>query len=425
MDEAQFGIHIRRTTRGMSVVDVLECAWRELKRRKLRTFINVIGYILAVTIMVVLISAIVYSKQSANDILNNTGTHFIASVPANLPSCSLCSVKLSSEKDEGFVVYGVATKLISTKFVDEVNQVPAVKNASACLLYRFKDKNGDLFTVAGFDPRNDEAVNTTCCAENDVVSGRFLTSDESGRIMLDEAYAQLKQLIPNDKITIAGSTFTIVGIINPGIRPAKADVYMHFDNAERVINKRMKSPPVHNEANVILVETKSSKRQEEAIAEIKKLIPNLVFSSYACYKPAAKVMGINESAAYLLVMAIGIFTVVLALKSQLSSVIERRRDIGILKAIGWTDGDVVSQILTESIIQSLIGGIIGCLISLIILIIVPIRMLIGIETQAYINISPLFLVAGLLLAILGGIIAGIFPAYVASRQRPANSLRSF
>jgi putative ABC transport system permease protein len=136
-------------------------------------------------------------------------------------------------------------------------------------------------------------------------------------------------------------------------------------------------------------------------------------------------MGINESAAYLLVMAIGIFTVVLALKSQLSSVIERRRDIGILKAIGWTDGDVVSQILTESIIQSLIGGIIGCLISSIILIIVPVRMLIGIETQAYINISPLFLVAGLLLAILGGIIAGIFPAYAASRQRPANSLRSF
>jgi len=405
-------------------MDLLECAWRELKRRKLRTSINVIGYILAVAIMVVLISAIVYSKQSANDILNDTGTHFIASIPANLPACSLCSLKFSTEKDEGFVVYGVPTKLISTKFINEVNQIPAVKSASACLFYRFKDKNRDIFTVAGFDPRNDEAVSTTCCSATDVISGRFLMPGESDRVMLDEAYARLKQLKPGDKIIVAGSPFTIVGIINPGIRPAKADVYMHFSEAERLINKSIKPSPIHNEANLILVETKSSKLQEKAMSDMKNLLPGLIFSSYACYKPASKVMGINESAVYLLIIVIGIFTIALAIKSQLSSVIERRRDIGILKAIGWTDGDVVFQILTESLIQALLGGIIGCTISPIILMLMPVKALIGIEAPLRINTSPLVLIAGLLLAIFGGIIAGIFPSFVASRQRPADTLRS-
>jgi putative ABC transport system permease protein len=408
----------------MIKMDLFECAWRELRRRKLRTSINVIGYTLAVAIMVVLISAIVYSKQTSNAILNNTGTHFIASIPANLPACSLCSLKLSTEKDEGFVVYGVPTKLISTKFIDKVNQIPAVKSASACLLYRFKDKNGDIFTVAGFDSRNDVAVSTTCCAVTDVVSGRFLMPEENGKVMLEEAYATQKQLNIGNKITIAGSTFTVVGIINPGIRPAKADVYMHFNEAEWIINKSIKPSPINNEANVILVETKSSKLQEKAMSDMKNLLPGLIFSSYACYKPASKVMGINESAVYLLVIIIGIFTIMLSIKSQLSSVIERRRDIGILKAIGWTDGDVVLQILTESLIQALLGGIIGCLISPIILILIPVKTLIGIESPLHISISPLVLVAGLLLAIFGGIIAGIFPSFVASHQRPADSLRS-
>ena len=199
---------------------------------------------------------------------------------------------------------------------------------------------------------------------------------------------------------------------------------MHFDEVKRIINKRIKPSPIHNEANLILVETKSSKLQEKAMSEMKNLLPGLIFSSYACYKPAAKVMGINESAVYLLVIIIGIFTIALVIKSQLSSIIERRRDIGILKAIGWTDGDVISQILAESIIQALIGGIIGCLISPVILMFLPVKTLIGIDANIHIGISPLVLVASLLLSLLGGIIAGIFPAFVASRQRPAEALRS-
>lgn len=402
--------------------DLWKCAWRELIRRKGRTLANILGYLLAVAIMVVLVTILIFSKDAASGVLSGTGTHFIAFVPASMPQNS---VKLLDEQNEGFIAMGVAAGLIHETFVDKVKQLPTVRDAAPYLLFRLKDPETQrTFTIGGFDPRNNLVVGTTCCAAGDVLSGRFLWPGDKGVVMLEEAYALSAKLSIDSKITIAGNTFSIIGILNPGIRPGKADVYMHIDDARQVIKKRVIGSPIDDKINVVLVEVASSKVQDDAIMDVKELLPDLVVSSYACYKPASKVMGMNEGGVWLLTMIIGICAVLFALKSQLTSVIERRRDIGILKAIGWTDGDVVSQILAESVLQVMIGGILGCLVAVAILLFVPIEMLSGIEAGVHIIISPWVLVLGFALAFLGGIIAGGFPAFIAARQRPADALRS-
>jgi len=404
------------------MTDLWKCAWRELMRRKGRTLANILGYLLAVAIMAVLVTILIFSQNAASGVLSGTGTHFIAFAPASMPANS---VKLLDEENEGFLGMGVAADLIPETFVDKVKQLPTVRDAAPYLLFRFKDPETQRpLTVGGFDPRNNLAVGTTCCAAGDILSGRFLWPGDKGVVMLEEAYARSAKLNDGDEINIAGSIFSIIGIINPGIRPGKADVYMHIADARQVIRKRVIEPPIDDKINVVLVEVASSNVQDKAIMSVKKLLPGLVISSYACYKPASKVMGMNEGAAWLLTIIIGICAVILALKSQLSSVLERRRDIGILKAIGWTDGNVVSQILAESILQAMIGGILGCLAAIAILLFVPIEMLSGIETPVPVIISPMVLAAGFALALSGGIIAGSFPALVAAHQRPADALRS-
>jgi putative ABC transport system permease protein len=128
-----------------------------------------------------------------------------------------------------------------------------------------------------------------------------------------------------------------------------------------------------------------------------------------------------------LAIIISLSVVGLTLKSQFSSVVERRHDIGIMKAIGWSDSNVVSQILGESVLQAAIGGVTGALVAVIILLAVPFEVLSGIDGTAAVgtavDISPLVILAALGLALLGGLIAGILPAIVAARTRPANSLR--
>ncbi|HGJ67018.1 TPA: ABC transporter permease, partial [bacterium] len=368
----------------ITIIDTLECAIRELRRRKARTIANIIGYLLAVSIMVIMINAFIYSRNASDSILNATGTHFIASVPANISTCELCTNKTPENKDEGFIVYGVPTKVISTKFINQVKKIEYIKDVSPALLYRIRSKiDGHIYTINGFDRNNSVAVQTTTCAETDIIKGRFMNPTENGSVILEEAYAKLHKINPGDKIDVAGNIFEVIGIINPGIRPAKADIYMHFDEAEQIINSHLGSVKLNSEANVILVETASSKVQKEAMRAMKDIIPELVFSSYACYQPASQVMGINETSALLFALIIGMFTMALSLKSQLSSVIERRRDIGILKAIGWADGSIVSQILIESLLQAIIGGFLGCIISVIILMIIPPKAIIGLDISGH------------------------------------------
>lgn len=116
--------------------------------------------------------------------------------------------------------------------------------------------------------------------------------------------------------------------------------------------------------------------------------------------------------------------------TMITSVIERTREIGVLKALGFTDFQVLLMILMESVAMSLIGGAIGIALG-----IVGAHMLAsrGFEIRAtaqaimVIKASPKITVTGIsravLLTIFVGVLGGIFPAYRASKILPAIALR--
>ena len=391
------------------------CAFRELRRRKARATVTVCGYALVVAVAVIIQAALQRSREGADRVLGGTGTHFIAFVPAS-GSCPGCSIKRPRLPEEGFVANGVASALFGASLVDRVRKLPAVKDASGFLLYRFRGgKSEPSFTVGGFEVGNAMAVGTTCCAAADVIAGRFLTARDRGGVLAEEAYARLRGLRVGDRIPVGDRSFTVVGIVNPGIRPAKADLYMPFDEAREAIAARIPPPSLQDEANVVLVEVARSTVQDEAIRSVRALLGGLVVSSYACYKPASKVIGLNERAVWLLTAILAAGALLLAARTEWSWVIERRRDIAILKAIGWTDGNVVAQILAESVLQAAAGSALGLLVAAGCLWLAPGAALGGLTWT-------IFVAFGLVVA--GGLLAGIGPAVAATRRRPAEALRA-
>ena len=404
--------------------DAWLCAWRELTRRRARAAASTCGYALAVAVMIVVATALRFSREAADQVLTHTGTHFIAFVPASVPVSPGCAVKKPATAEEGFVANGVAAALFPVSLVERIKNLPTVKDASPYLLYRFRHPaDGHTFTVGGFDANNTLAVGTTCCAATDIIGGQFLTPRDRGNVLAEEAYARLRNLHVGDRIRIANRSFSVIGIVNPGIRPAKADIYMPYGEAEEVIIAQIPLQPIHKEANAVLVEVSSAAVQDEAIRSVRALMSGLVVSSYACYKPASDVMGINERAAWLLAGILGVGVLLLAAKTEWTWVIERRRDIGILKAIGWSDGNVVAQILAESILQAAAGGILGTFGAILFLWITPARTVSGSATGGPIPMIPAIFLIALGLAVAGGLVAGIGPAMAAARQRPARALR--
>jgi putative ABC transport system permease protein len=409
----------------MRATDILYCAWRQINRRKARSVINILGYAFAVAAMVILIHAVLASKQASDAILNSTGTHFVAFVPADKGSCPQCAGACDwSENSEGFVAFGTSTSLIDANFIKDVAALDGVAQASPFLQFRLRSPvDSHLFTIGGFDLTDKTVVGTTSCAESDIIHGRFLRPSDSNSVMLEQAYAQFTHRKIADIIEIEGKPFTVLGIVNPGIRPAKVDIYMSREDAGQVLSQVMGELAVPNPINMILVEVASSKRQDQVIRAVKSMRSDLVISSYACYKPAANAMAIHRIGALSLIAVVAVGTVLLSMKSQLASLVEQRHDIGILKAIGWTNSTIACQLLTESVLQAFAGGVLGVLAGAVVTVLLP--NLRGYDPGLFPNmsISPWVAATAFVLGIIGGVVAACYPAWIAARQIPSKLLR--
>jgi len=114
----------------------------------------------------------------------------------------------------------------------------------------------------------------------------------------------------------------------------------------------------------------------------------------------------------LLIGGIGIMNIMLA------SVLERTKEIGIIRAIGATEEDVILQFLSESVLISVGGGIVGIVLGVIGAYII--EMVSGIETVLSLN----SILLSFCIAVIIGLVFGIFPAKAAARKRPIEALRS-
>jgi putative ABC transport system permease protein len=407
---------------------IVQHAWCELRRRKARTLTTILGYSLAVSSMVILVGILQASGRGSGGILDHTGTHFVAFAPADRGLCGPCQAWANGQQGqaEGFVAFGTRVNLMPHAFVEKIKALASVADASPYLEYRLRDPNdGHLYTLGGFDPNNSLVVGTTSCAATDVVSGRFLTRQDKGKVLLEQAYAQLRRLATGSTITLGDAVFSVAGIVNPGIRPARADVYVPYQEAERLIGARVPGLPLAGQANIILVEVKDSSRQEEAIRDVKGLYPDLVISSFACYRPASQAKQINTTAMAVLVAAIGVFTILLAMISQLSVMVERRREVGILKTLGFSNDRILGQIVLESVFQAGAGAVAAVVC---VLAVMP-SILLWILSPLHIPVSDIRWLplcgTAVYLSILGGLVAGLLPALWASRQPPSRLLRTF
>ena len=213
--------------------DLITCVFREAAHRKGRFAANVLGYLLATAAMGVILALAGTSRNSANAVLGSTGTHFMACAPA-VCACSRTPPDAKGAADEGFMAGGATVNLIPADLAEKIKGLPAVADASPFLMARLHSKSdGHAFTVGGFDVSNHLAVGTPASASSDVVSGRYLTPDDVGMVVAEEAYAKGRGLKIGDHLPIAGVSYQVAGIVNAGIRPAKADVYMPIAEARK------------------------------------------------------------------------------------------------------------------------------------------------------------------------------------------------
>jgi putative ABC transport system permease protein len=277
--------------------------------------------------------------------------------------------------------------------------------------------------IAGFDPVDMEAVRMNSCSNTDIVEGEPLLTGDSGVVLLEQTFSDAEQYSSGDTIYLSDKPFRIKGILSPGTRPAKADIYLPISEANEILNTRINNP-VENVINVVLVDGASSLLNRSAMKDVEEILGfNSSTIGYGCFDPAGAALGITTKGMKILGVIIFISIILLIIASQYYSVAERKNDIGILKAIGWSENNMITQVFAESLIQSITGGLIGSLIAVLLYAFFPVGKWLGIDESFSPSVNWIILITGFILTVIAGAVAGTIAAIRSARLKPADILR--
>ncbi len=368
-----------------------------MRRRKHRTIVNVIGFIIVVATLVTLVSTARAWDTSTSQPLKQIGTDLILIYSAPVvPSGTGCFI---------------ANHLFSFPFeqssMTEIQQVEGVKNAVPILMHRM-----GAVVFVGFDPEEKE---TNAILPNNIVEGRYLTSEDTNAAIVDYEYAKLNNLTIGSPINYIKGKFQIVGLANiDAANILKSHIYVNLPAGQNAL-------PENNTGlvNVALISVYDPRDVPKVSQElIDKWAGATPIAATDLAASTSNVLKINEQTAWNISIIVAVVTVLFTIRTQVSTVSERTHEIGILKAIGWSKSNIVNQIFIESAIQTGVGGLIGCII--------------GVGLTGYLLGSmsgvtiadPLILAVGFLLALISGVVASAYPAWKAAKLSPTEALRA-
>lgn len=381
----------------------LAYALREIRRRKYRTAINIAGFVIAISTLITLVMAARGWETCTTVPLNSIGTDiiFIYTAPIK-PSGTGC-----------YIVNHLFSYPFNQTLLTEIEDVPNVECAVPILMHRLR-----AMVFTGIDPSETE---TNAVLPSSVIEGRYLTPDDEYVALVDKEYAQLNNLTLGSTVTYAAD-FEVVGIVEvSATNIMKSHIYVNLPIVQKVLPEK----PI-GLVNMALIQTSSPGKVEKTAAALEEQWPNastLTGSDLA--ETAFGVIRIGEETAWNISIVLAVITILFIIKSQLGNVAERTKEIGILKAIGWSNGNVVSQIIIESTIQGIIGGILGCALGYIFAsyVLSTIGGEIG-GALSFVTVDPTLLTIGFGIALVSGIAAGLFSSLRAARLVPVESIRT-
>jgi putative ABC transport system permease protein len=275
-----------------------------------------------------------------------------------------------------------------------------------------------------------------------VTKGRFLRGPHDA--LVSATYAARQKLEVGSKLDLNGTKFTIVGLVSPPLGGQSADVYLPLAQLQKLAGLK-------GLVNVVLVRAKDS----SSVAATQKLIEKQYSQAQVASSKqvADKISGslvdaanLSHNLGLLLSIVAAAAAFLLAALLALTSIGKRVRELGTLKALGWSQRNVVRQVAAESLAQGVLGGILGVVLGLLaagaIGVLGPTLTassttgggsIFGVQQIAQTTsqgvslaapVSVTILLIGFALSLCGGLLAGTAAALRAARLRPADALRN-
>jgi putative ABC transport system permease protein len=400
----------------------IKMAWYSIRSAKARSFLTMLGVVIGVSSVVMIVALGQGVRNQVTGQINSFGGDVVSVRPGKTftEGNKISQLNFSTLVGTSTITPSDIESIKKIKGVHGVSQSSMIASQVATSEY----PNYSLGNIVATNPETPNILNTkiefgefftkqdntrsTAVIGSDVAADLFKQRDPIGRIILIKGQEFIVRgiLAPSPKNPLnLGTDFNKVVFIPLGTANTLTDGNLQISELNVKVAKNHNVDKISQQIKSTLIANHGNQEDFSIIKQTEYLsIANQVFNLLTGFVAAI-------AAISLLVGGIGIMNIMLV------SVSERTREIGVRKAVGATNNQILSQFLIESTVLSVIGGILGILLSLVFAFIFRITT----DFKPSLSLATIIIATGV--STMVGIIFGITPAYKASRKDPIESLR--
>jgi len=396
------------------MIDVVLEAVKNLRREGLRTFLTLIGIIIGIAAIVSLLSIGAGLNSSITNELSGLGSDTVFLFPGGSISTtgSTSSVKLTDS---------------DIRFVESVQGVKSVMRSYAgAATVQYGNERKSVGFSAADDKGLQEFLNLGYI---EIVDGRWLENGESTSIVINEYMANklfAKDIGLRKQLYVNGVEYKVVGIMKmtiqiPGLTSGTGIMFSTKSGFERLFPNPSPSR--------VMIKADSKDSVTDIAAKIKKHFEDEYGKKSVTVLTYDELLGtVNSLLSIVTIFLAGIAGISLIvggigiMNAMITSVIERTKEIGVMKALGASNFKILAIFLLEAAFIGALGGIIGIILGYALAILIGIvATSSGFALTASINAG--ITIGALLFSMLAGMLSGLYPASRAANMDPVNALR--
>jgi putative ABC transport system permease protein len=407
--------------------DILSMAIYNLSHRKLRSFLTILGIMIGVAAVVATLSLGIGLQANIIGQFNKFQGDVVTVLPQKI------SFSMGPSSSGGQVTVLTTNDVKEIERLDPILKATGIITASAKVIY--VGETGSLQVTGIEDSASWQQINP---GTTELDTGRWFTSDEKNSVVIGYSVAHeifSKDLTLKKTITINGVDFKIVGILKKQggfLANVDTSIYMPIKSARDIFLGRF----APNEYSSISSKVRKGDDVEVAGAQVQDALLKLHkettdTQTFTVFTPKFFQEQINNvlSSVTSFLILLGVISLIIGgigiMNIMYVSVMERTREIGVMKAIGASTRTIRMLFLFESGIFGLVGGILGVLLGTFMSF--GFGFFLGRLGGAggfflpYMSLEIILL--GLVFGFVVGVLAGYFPSRKAAKLEPVEALR--
>ncbi len=362
--------------------------WKSLFRRKLRTFFAVLGVAIGIAAVVSLVSAAKGFKEQFQKITSLYKSEILV-----------------VDKGASSPIFSV----LDEKMLDEVAKIPGVRAVTGNLLTFCKLPQMPMFLLIGLDPKGGLLGQVT------IEKGDGLPAQSRGLALLGKRAAESLGLGVGSTLDIRGHSFRIVGLYTQGTNITDSGAILPLAEAQDLMN-------VPGRVSLAAVSVNDLHQTDTVIRAIEARFPSLAASRAGDFVSQYKQLEMIETFAWAITFLAALVGGIGVMNTMMMSVFERTREIGVLRAIGWSGRRVLGMVVAEGALISVVGGVVGIGLGIAMLE-TSVRVFSSTISWADSTYDTTFFVKVMGLSLTLGVVGSLLPGWKASRLDPIEALR--